>query len=326
MSGVAQDQRERRVTSVRGIALAGGLALLTFFGGFGVWAASVPLSGAVIATGIVAKDGHAQTVAHESGGVIAEILIQEGETVVVGQTMVVLDDIAERARRDQLEARLLALDIRQTRLAAEAQSADRIEWPETVALNLQKLDGKPDSLGIRQLIADQEQEFAVRQSRLANDRDVLKTQIYQLDEERAGISGELAAIDQQLDSIGEEISLRRTLADKGYGRKTVLMELERTEARMAGEKSRLTTRAESLPLRIDEASGRLMKLDRDFEEQVASELSKVRSERLEIEQQLEAAKQAVERVQLRAPVSGKISALHVNTVGSAVAAFEPVVE
>ena len=49
-----------------------------FFGGLGWWAASAPLAGAAIAPGVVSPEGSRRTVQHLEGGIVRDILVQDG--------------------------------------------------------------------------------------------------------------------------------------------------------------------------------------------------------------------------------------------------------
>ena len=70
----------------------GGAVVAVFVGGFGVWAATAPLESAAIAPGVVGVSGERKTVQHLEGGIVADILVADGETVAAGQPLVVLDE------------------------------------------------------------------------------------------------------------------------------------------------------------------------------------------------------------------------------------------
>ncbi len=65
------------------------LALLVF--GFGGWAVASRLTGAVIAMGQIEVDQNRQIIQHPDGGVVAEILVREGDQVTEGQLLIRLD-------------------------------------------------------------------------------------------------------------------------------------------------------------------------------------------------------------------------------------------
>ena len=49
-------------------SLAGWLIIALFFGGFGYWAATAPLHGAVVANGVVKVEGNRKSIQHLDGG------------------------------------------------------------------------------------------------------------------------------------------------------------------------------------------------------------------------------------------------------------------
>ena len=75
----------------------GVLTVLAFFGGLGTWAWLAPLDGAVVGTGSLAVHGNRKTVQHREGGIVAELLVQEGSVVQQGQLLVRLDDTQAKA-------------------------------------------------------------------------------------------------------------------------------------------------------------------------------------------------------------------------------------
>ncbi|KKL57860.1 hypothetical protein LCGC14_2231200, partial [marine sediment metagenome] len=73
------DQPDKRWSATRPLIL-GFLGLIVLFGGFGTWAMTSQITGAVVASGRIEVDRNRQIVQHETGGVVAEILVDEGDT------------------------------------------------------------------------------------------------------------------------------------------------------------------------------------------------------------------------------------------------------
>jgi HlyD family secretion protein len=88
---------------------AGLCTLALAFGGFGTWAATAPLEGAVIAPGTVTVAGQNKVVQHLEGGVVREILVAEGQRVATGDPVLVLDGTASRSQVNRLRLQLAAL-------------------------------------------------------------------------------------------------------------------------------------------------------------------------------------------------------------------------
>src|SRR5688572_30267642 len=97
-----------------------GLAVIaTLLGGLGVWAATVDLAGAVLASGNVVVDSSVKKVQHPTGGVIGAIYVKEGEHVEEGQVLIRLDETVTRANLQMVSKQLDEIAVRQARLKSE---------------------------------------------------------------------------------------------------------------------------------------------------------------------------------------------------------------
>ena len=308
-----------RVTDFSGTARLGGIVIGGFMALFGIWAVIVPISGAVIAPGIVVTDGRTQMLRHDRGGVIAAINVAEGDRVTAGDVIALLSPEAEKAALGQLTARLAVLDITLARLSAER---DGTGFPADLATRFAGYD----AVLLSSVAADQQAEFAQRATRRSADQSVIAAQRQALVEDRIGLTGERDALLSQLASIGEDLALRRAAQADGYGRAAQLRELERENARLNGSLARLNGQLAAIDEQLAEMDARLASLDATFAQEIALDLAKLGAERLELSDQLAAATVAVNRVEVRADQAGIIDKLHVNTVGSAVEPYAVIAE
>jgi HlyD family secretion protein len=95
-------EREIRKHAIIGIS-----AMAILFLGVGSWAATAPLSGAVIASGTIVVEGNVRKVQHPTGGIVGALFVSDGTSVEEGQILMRLDDTQVRASlgivRSQLE-------------------------------------------------------------------------------------------------------------------------------------------------------------------------------------------------------------------------------
>ncbi len=94
---------------LRAPMLIGLLALLVLVGGFGTWAATTNISGAIIASGQIEVDQNRQVVQHPDGGVVDEILVDEGDIVEPGETLIRLDASALQSELTIVEGQYFEL-------------------------------------------------------------------------------------------------------------------------------------------------------------------------------------------------------------------------
>lgn len=319
----AREKALRRVTSIRSPLLVGALTSAVFLGGFSAWAVSVPLAGAIIAQGSVVTDGSVQIVRHERGGVLASLLVKEGEQVNAGQVLATLSRSDDQAAAEELTTRLAGLLAKEARLAAEQSEAAVFE---AQMVTLPDLLSDLDPSRLLPFLSDQQQEFSSRRRQLSDTAEVLQAQRRALADQRSGTEGELAALRNQQSSLAQDIALRRKAIAQGFGRESLLRELERSQDALTGNIEKATALLSSLAHQISEIDSRMTAEHSSFQQKVADELSNVRAEKLEAMEALVGKKNAVARIDVRAPVDGVLNKLHVNTVGSAVEPFSPMFE
>lgn len=311
------------ITSIRGPAMAGLGVIALLLGGFSAWAFSAPLSGAIIATGKIVTDSNAQIVRHERGGVLAALLVREGSHVQEGDIVATLQRAQEQSALQELRARIAGLAARQQRLTAE--QLDRNDLAISIDTLPKSVEGLEATL-IDYLINDQMTEFRDRRTQLSDTLGVLLAQRRAFEEQMLGSQGQLDALNGQLSSLATDVELRRTAIKDGFGRESALREMERQEGSARGEIAKMNSTLAALRHQIEEIDQRIGSTRSQFKEKVSNELSKTRSELIEAIETLAGKAETAARVDIRAPVTGVVKTLHVNTIGSAVEPYRPLLE
>ncbi len=314
------DMTRSRVSDFSGATRLGSRVLAGFGAVFVIWAVIVPISGAVIAPGVVVSDGKSHVLRHASGAVVSAIHVREGDHVTAGTLIAELSPEAEKAALSQLNARLAGLDVTLARLAAER---DGTTFPAAVT-NASLTQYAPDL--VAEFMADQAETFASRADRVAAEGRVLTAQREALLRERTGLEGETNALKLQLASVGKDLELRRAAQVRGYGRAAQLREIEREHARIQGSIERAEGQLKAIDEQVRETDGRLAAQAANLAQDISTEIAKARAERLELADQLAAARVAAGRVEIRAPAAGIVDKLRVNTIGSAIEPFAPIAE
>jgi multidrug efflux pump subunit AcrA (membrane-fusion protein) len=98
--------------------------------GFGVWASTAPIAGAIVASGVFVATGQNKIVQHLEGGVIRDILVREGDTVSEGQPLIHLDETVPKAELSRLTLRHLRLVAIEARLQAEINDDKEVRFPD----------------------------------------------------------------------------------------------------------------------------------------------------------------------------------------------------
>lgn len=100
------------------------------FAVFLIWAFYAPIDAGVTASGQVVVSGYRKAVQHPSGGVVREILINEGDHVTKDQVLIKVNPLKEQANLNAIESEYINVLVNEARLKAERISAGSITWPK----------------------------------------------------------------------------------------------------------------------------------------------------------------------------------------------------
>lgn len=257
-----------------------------FFGIFLLFALLVPISGAAIATGEVAVSGAKLVIQPASSGIVAEILVREGQAVVAGQPLVRLNGVRSGAQLRQAQAKRDALRAAEARLMAERDNEEQLLFPADLAQRW-------DDPVARDAMAAQRALFDKHRAVLGADRGISASQ---LDVARA----RAAASEHQLQLIRDELRDYRALYAKGFARKTTIRSLERSEAQLVADT--LSGKAQ-----VQQAELSQGKTNDGQQLALLSELREVQDQLAQIEPQLDVSRYYADLDLMRAPVAGRVA-------------------
>jgi len=294
-------------------ALFGIGLIVAVFGGFGAWSALASLDSAAIAPGTIAVESKRKAVQHMEGGIIREILVEDGAVVRRGETLVRMDDTRVKAQLAILRGQLDASKALAARLTAERDDAAAIDFPPDL------LQRGADA-NVRQIIEGQRILFEARRASRRGEIEILQQRVGQLKEEIAGLQRQQRARSDQITLINDELKGLTELFEKGYAPKTRILALQREAARLTGERGQdiaLIARAENS---IGEAQLRILQIRKDMQEKIAQELRETRDKVYDLEERLVAAKDQLDRSDVVSPVDGTVMGKAVFTEGGVVQA------
>ncbi len=96
-----------------------------------VWAYFAPLEEIAAGNGKIIPSSRAQMIQSLEGGILSELLVQEGDIVEGGQKLAVLDDTRFRASYGELDSKILSLEAAAARLRSQMNGTDLV-FPESV--------------------------------------------------------------------------------------------------------------------------------------------------------------------------------------------------
>jgi HlyD family secretion protein len=295
------------------------LALIIGFvliGVIGVWAATSEFAGAVIAQGQLVVDTSVKKVQHPTGGVVAELNVQEGDKVKAGDIVVKLDDTQTRANLAIVSKGLDELTARRAREEAELEGVDRIVF----SAELLARQGDPD---VARMIAGESKLFQTRRNSREGMKSQLNERVAQSQEEIGGLIAQVESKDKQIGWIKQELEGVRELWEKKLVQFTRVTTLEREQARLNGERGQLVAATAQSKGKISEIKIQILQIDQDMRTEVGKDLADVRGKMAELVEKKVAAEDQLKRIDIRAPQDGMVHQLDIHTVGGVVQAGTP---
>jgi HlyD family secretion protein len=285
----------------------------------GGWLTLVPLAGAVVVPGNLVVQSDVKAIQHPTGGIIAEIKVDNGKHVAAGDLLVRLDATQVKAGMQAIGKQLNEQRARIARLVAERDGLEQPEYPS-------ELTSHTDDINVASVIASENSLFKARLNARQSQKDLLQGRVSQFNDEIHGMESQSDSKSKQIDLINGELAGVQDLYDKHLVPLTRLTTLQREAARIDGERGQLVSSIAETKSKIGEAQLQIVKTDQDFRSEVVKDLGDAQAKEGELVEKFVAARDQLDRIEVRAPNSGTIHQLAVHTIGGVIKAGETIME
>jgi HlyD family secretion protein len=299
--------------SIRLHLIIGLAVVIVLAGGFGGWASTVQISGALIAPGAVVVDSNVKKVQHPTGGVVGEVRVRDGDVVKAGDVVVRLDDTVTKASLAIVVKTLNGLYARAARLEAEQRGDSKLTFPP-------QLTDRASDPDVQNVMVSETKLFEVRVYGRAGQKAQLRERVLQLNEEIGGLSAQEAAKDKEIALIEKELVGVRQLYEQHLVQLTRLTTLERDAARLNGERAQYIAQRAQAKGKITETELQIIQVDKDMVSEVSKDLRETNDKIGEFVERKVTAEDQLRRVDIRAPQDGMVLQNNVHTVGGVITA------
>jgi len=304
-----EDQGPRASSDTSSVARTGLWVLALGFGGFLLWAALAPLDEGVPTQGMVTLDSKRKMVQHLSGGIVKEVLVQEGQQVKEGDPLMRLDGAVAKSNYEAVRQRYLGYRTMQSRLFAEQAGHDVIDWHPDVKAAMS------DPL-IKQQVSTQQQLIQARRAALAADLQGIEENSQGLKEQFNSYQNILVQRRSQLALLSEELNNTRGMVKEGYAPRNRQLELERMVAESNAAIADLMGNSLRISRQISELTQRTVARKQEYRKEIESQLADITREVQSDAEKFVAVTADLDRMEIKAPATGQVVGLTVQTVGA----------
>lgn len=308
------EQDEKKRWSATKPMILGVIGLIVLVGGFGTWAIMAQITGAVITSGQIEVDRNRQVIQHLDGGIVEEIIVDEGYPVEKGDLLIRLDGSVIESELAIVEGQLFEIVARRGRLEAERDGLTEITFDPILE------EAGTNGEALKQ---GQERLFRARLETIKSATEQLTQQGAQIESQLKGIEAQQEALATQRALIAEELADQQSLLDRGLAQASRVLALRREQADLLGRFGELTAQSAQAQERVTEIDIQVLALASTRREEAITRLRDLQFNELELAERRRTLTQQVERLDIRAPVSGIVYGLQVFAEQSVIRPADP---
>ena len=279
--------------------LQGVLALLTFLL---VWAAVGRIDIIAVAPGKLVPLTYLKVVQPPESGIVAELLVREGDRVKAGQVLLRMDRHVSEADSRQIDIELKLKTLQLRRIDAELTGRALLRHP----------DDAPD------MFAKVEAQYRARRQAYRDAIDAEQASLTRGEQDYSAAAQQEAKLAQTAPLLKEQETGWNQLVTEGYAGK--LMALDRTRARVEAEGELAAQRhaVESLKAGIEQSRKKIAQIVSGYRQQLATERVEIEAQRHKLAQDWVKQSHRHGLLELKSPQDGIIKDLATHTIGTVV--------
>lgn len=270
-----------------------------------IWAIFAHVDELARGIGKVIPSTHVQVVQNLEGGIVSDILVEEGQLVEKGQVLVKIDDTGFSSSYNENRLRYNELKAKSLRLNAESSSQPF-------------QTGRKGMEDMSETISQEEGLYRINRSQLEQQISILKEQVAQRENELREAKAKEKELKTTYNLVAEEVKIMRPLVQSGLVSQVEYLQLSRQATGIKGELDAVTLSYPRIQSAIAEARNKIEKSRLEFRIKAKEEDTKVTAEMSRLSESDQALEDKVNRTLVRSPVKGIVKQLLVKTINGVV--------
>ncbi|MGZ8984670.1 MAG: HlyD family type I secretion periplasmic adaptor subunit [Methylotenera sp.] len=278
-----------------------------------VWAWFAEVDEVTRGEGRVIPSKQVQIIQSLDGGIVSEILVTEGQTVVIGTPLIRIDETRAVSSLRENQTQYLALLAKQSRLKALADGV-AFNPPKEVLINASQTF---------------DQEYALyisSKEELQSTISIAQDQMLQREKELLEVQFRKEVAEKNYESATKELAANKPLLASGAVSEIDILKLERESTKAKGDIDQARAQISRIQASIGEARRKITEIEQTYKNKVRTELNDITARLNSISETSVSLKDKVNQSTLKSPVNGKVSRLFYNTVGGVIQPGKEVLE
>ena len=293
-------KQNRRSWTIQKPMKIGWAALAGLFGLVFLWAVTFNISGAVIGKGQVQASANRIAVQHPVGGVVSQIMANNGDRVKRGAVVVRLDDSMLASELAEVEGQLFEL------LASEARLEAELDGRRNLLIHPILAEAITSNPALRVLVNEQQRQLQASHGSMVTEISVLQQQRNQIADEARGVQAALAAKKEEIELLSSDLAQAKDNLQKGYTTRQVVSTLERDLIKAKGEAGSLLAKRAELNGKLAEQQLKTYASPLDVKMVSADKLNLSKQQSRKLIENRNAILYKLGALDVKAPVSGMV--------------------
>lgn len=284
-----------------------------------LWASIAQVDELTSGEGKVIPSSKIQKVQYFDTGIVSEILIKDGDSVVRGQPLMKIDTTRFQATFEETQENVLSLRTTKTRLEKELNTNYKGSFKKLTF-------SKKLSNQASQYIKNQEKIYKNKFYERKNSLKIIQLQYKQKQQELKEIRAQEEQLTVSLKFIKEQYQTISRLVKSGSKSKVELLNIKKEYNTVNGELKSTTLSIPRAKLAIEESQAQIEEKLQSFKAQISEELQDIISEIKKIEARLVTDNDKLDKTVIKSPVDGIIKQININTIGSVIQSGADLIE
>lgn len=276
-----------------------------------VWGSFASVDELTRGEGKVIPSSKIQKVQYFDGGIISEILVKEGEHVTIGQSLLKIDTTRVMASFDETQENIYSLEAKKVRLQQELkvnynQRLPKLKFSKQLQENAQ------------QYIQSEIQVFKNKFFERKNNLNIVRLQYLQRVQELKEIKATAGQLEEKLVLEKKQYAAMESLVKSGSKSKLELIDKEKEVNQIKNDLETTVLSISRTELSIAEAKSLMEEKKQTIKSTVSVELQEIIAEIKKIKSRLITDNDKLEKTTIKAPATGTIKQININTIGAVV--------
>lgn len=271
----------------------------------GIWASVSKVEEMTRGQGQVVPTQEIQVVQSLEGGILEELLVQEGAMVKKDDVLLRLSDVQFSSEERGTEARFLSLQAKKARLESEARGTEFI-IPAEIS------EKSP------QIAANEKSLYDSRQEELKKAYSILDDKISKAEADLEEVKAQVGRFSENRKHLQEELAITRDMVAKRAVPKLDEIRLERELSDISGQINAQSQRKAGLEADLRGTRSERASQEDRFRSQALTELNEVETDIVALQESLKSMGDKVDRAEIRAPVDGVVNKIAIKTIGGVI--------